>query len=322
MGDLTTLVPKRDLIAFHRCVVGEAANGSAPDYSGNARTLVQGSSPPVITPNILNGRAGWYFDGTKNPLAWSGSVTPKHVFVLAAAEESTFTQYRGLLSGLAAGNWLTANNSGTTFFTFGSEYDYLSDDVAYADFDWQAPRGLVPAIIEVTHPGGIAMDGIQIGQQLIDATRKWKGYYFADLLFAEIQTGINRFAVFEYFAMEWLKWRKVASGLDVWPFQPNWSQPVSVDKTVLASNAVSGAYKGRTKTTAKRGVQLSFENRWEEEADAARAFWDTKYPGTSFIYRDDGYTPPRDTEVRFASAFAYKQDGYLDSTYGFQLVQV
>lgn len=318
--ELAKLIPRTGMLAFYRGVAGESANNSCLDYSGNGRNLSCSlSGAPVFTLNALNGQPGWYFDGTSNPLVYTGSVSPKYVFLVASFDETTFTGYRGLLTGPASGNVLVTNNSGDKFFDFGSgsAYTYRKSDVIFSNADQKAPVSDIPAIIEVSHTTGFPLDGFQIGQQLADGSRKHLGFVYAVIAYDRIPNDAERFELFAWAAMTFQLWRKTSAGFDVFPFQPNWAEALATDKLVLSSTSVNGAIKARSKSVAKDALELQFESRRVEEADAAYAFWNSKYPGLSFVYRDDAYSPPRDREVRFTSGFARKLDSYQDQSYGF-----
>lgn len=315
MSNLDYLISRDDLLAWHKYDAASSANGNINDASGNGRHIVQASTPPILTADAWKGRHGWVFDGAANPLQWSGSISPKHVFVIAAYEEDTFDTNRGLLSGLTSGDWLTTVNDGATFFTFGAAYDYWKNDRSYDDDEWAAPTGLVPAVIEVTHPTGISMDGIQVGQQKADTARKFKGIFYEQFLYEAIQPEVFRMMLFEYAAAKFKLWREDAEGRYVWPFDPDWSRQMTADKIVLNSTTVSGTIKSRAKSFAKIGVEAAFSNRSAAEYDAAYTFWDDHYPGTPFAYHDRGFDPPREMVLRFTSGLGMQQQNYNDINY-------
>jgi hypothetical protein len=204
----TGLIPASGLIAWHQCKIGESGDNAAFDSSPNGRNIIAASPSPVIQFNLLNGQPGWYFNGsTAKPLTYSEpGLTVKHAFVLAAAEESAFTVNRGLLSGPTSGDLLTTNNSGTKFFTWGTGYEYRKSDTVYADSLWEAPRSLVPELIEISYPDGVTLDGIQVGQQKADTSRRWKGYFFEQVLYDRILTETERAQLHLYFNIKFAAW--------------------------------------------------------------------------------------------------------------------
>lgn len=166
------------------------------------------------------------------------------------------------------------------------------------------------------------MDGIVIGGDRGFSTHKWKGPFCLNLMYSDIKTGNDRLDIYEYIALKYLLWKRNSAGLDVWPFNPDWGRTLAAGKRVLSSTAVSGENKSRSKSTAKKAFEAQFESRWPEEYDAAYAFWNEKYPGTSFIYRDYAFSPERDTEARFVSDLPQQATDYRDINYSFQAVEV
>ncbi|MCC6329003.1 MAG: hypothetical protein IT174_10835 [Acidobacteria bacterium] len=321
-------IPTEGLEAWHQVEAGTNTSILAPDFSGKGRhyTVAAGNSP-VLSQSPLMGELGYYFNGSRDPLQWTGSVTAKHVFIVMAFEKTAFTGYEGVLSGLTVGNIFTSENTGTKFFAFGpnsSGYSYRKADVALADTNQQAPMNLQFALIEQILPGiGISMNGLQVGKQLVETpARLFQGWYMWDAIYSTLQTGHKKVAILEHIATRFRLWPMVSSGLNVWPFQPEWNGSLPTDKLTLESTAVSGKTKGRSKSTAKKNFELGFTARRTEEYDAACAFWDYHYPGSSFIFRDYGFDPERDTEVTFKSELSTQRNSYHDIDYSFQSRQV
>lgn len=328
MTDWTKLgiVPKAGMIAWNGYKEGESTNSIASDLSGNGRDLdAVGADPPALQMAVINGQPAWYFNGTDDALLWSGSITTKHLFVLAAFEDASFSDFQGLYSNADqnSGDILVSNPTGTNMFDFSSiiTYTYRKNDVSFANNAQAAPMGGQFGLIEVSSATGWAANGIQIGDQQ-SLGRKFKGWFVESIPYSRVLADFERIAVYEYFAMKFNLWRQVASGLDVWPFQANWAYPFPTDKAVLASRSISGAFKAREKRPAKDAWELSFATRSPEEVDAAKAFWNAKYPGTSFIYRDDAYSPARDTEVLFTSGINRQVNGFRDIDYELRIEEV
>lgn len=326
-------IPRKDLLAWH--AADTATDGqTVDDASGNNRDLDSGfgSTPPTLTPNYINGVAAIEFDGsTHDPLKWSGAMSAvKHAFIFAGYEDASFPAgdagNAGLLTGPTSGDILLGNQSSTKFFDLDLElsgdYEFRRYDVAYAENNMQASFSGTIALFEISFAPGISLDGIQVGRQKAFAARLWKGPWCEHLLYSAVKNDDDRRRIYEYAAMKYLIWRKNAAGLDVWPFQPDWPRNLLNDKRILASTAVSGASKFRTKSTRKKGFEATFTDREPEEIDAATEFWDLKYPGTSFIYRDEAFTPSRDSEVKFASPIETPARGNRQMDYAIQVVEV
>src|SRR5690349_16250061 len=93
------LIPTAGLVAWHMYEMGASGHNIIYDYSGNSRAIDSAApNSAVLTPNVLYGQPGWYFNGIDTvPLNWTESLNIKHAFVLASAEEDAFTTNRGLL---------------------------------------------------------------------------------------------------------------------------------------------------------------------------------------------------------------------------------
>jgi hypothetical protein len=197
------LIPTSGLLAWHMFESGVSGHEVIADYSGNGRIIdTPLVNAPVLTLDVLNGQPGWYFNGaTTTPLNWTGSITPKHVFVLASAEETAFTNFRGLLTGETSGEILVSENTGDEFFDFGygAGYEYRKNDAIFAEAAQEAPVGGDFALLEVSATGGFALDGIQVGKQTNVAGRIWKGFFVEQLLFNRVLTLAERKRVMLYF---------------------------------------------------------------------------------------------------------------------------
>lgn len=325
-------IPKSGLLAWH--AADTATDGqTVEDASGNNRTLDSGfgSTPPDLVPDVINGLPAIVFDGsTHDPLQYTGSVTPKHCFVVAAHEDPAFPAGAlgngGILTGLASTAILIGNAESTRFFDLNLDsvgaFKYRRRDAEFAEGNMQAAFDGNISIFEVENPAGYPLTGLQIGRDRDFATRLWKGPWCEHLIYSRVLEDIERAMVMEYLAMKYHLWRQTTAGKNVWPFQPDWGRPLNQDKLVLSSTTVSGTRKARSKSSSKKAFELSFTDRSPEEYDAALAFWDEHYPGTSIVYRDDAFVPGRDTEALITSPLSQSAQGYRQIGYGVQLVEV
>lgn len=295
------VVPMADIEMWHQYEAGVSGHNIIYDYSGKNRTITCGAgNAPVLTPNVYNSQPGWYFNGSRDPLAWSGSVTLKHVFILMSLDEATFTTERGVLSGLTAGDILVTNSSGTYFYDLSAD-TYRKSDVVYPAASQSAPVNGAFALVEIVYNAGVSMDGLQVGKQRTLA-RNHKGYFFEQLGYSGIKNDFERLRIYRYFAMRYQAWPKVASGLNVFPFPADRVNGQELDREHYLSEPYDGDLKALVRGDFKSGFECPFTLRIEPEYNAAVAFYKEHYPLTNFILRDYRYIDPRDTQVRFGSS--------------------
>lgn len=297
---LMDVIPKAGLEAWYQVDPAVNTATSCPDYSGNGRNLTVASNAPVLAESPANGELGYYFDGTKDPLAWSGSVTAKHIFAVIAFDKRYFAGCEGVISGLTSGNVLTSKQAGTTFYPFGS--DYRRNDVEYADNDQQAPVNGSFALVElILAGGGVAMNGIQIGKQLnLSPARLFNGWFLGAGIYSTEQNDIARLKWITYVAMRYHIWPQSADGLSRFPFASNRPRSRNLD----VEHYLSEPYEGESKALVRDeqdDYQWLFSTRLEEEYRAAEAFYEQHRPLEPFVMRDYRYLPPRDLEQIFAS---------------------
>lgn len=320
MTDWTKLgiVPKAGMIAWNGYKEGESTNSTLSDLSGNGRELdAVGVDPPALQMDVINGQPAWYFNGTNDALLWEGSITTKHLFVLAAFEDASFSDFQGLYSNADqnSGDILVSNPMGTNMFDFSSiiTYTYRKNDVAFANNAQAAPVGGQFGLIEVSSATGWAANGIQIGDQQ-SLGRKFKGWYAESIAYSTVLNDVQRQMVYEYFAMKFHMWPQVLSGLNIFPFAPNKTSSTEMDRENYLSEPYEGDPKALVRGGFLHGFQLPFFLRRQQEFEAAEAFHIEHYPLTHFIYRDSRFIPPRETECRITSPL--REQG-SDVTYRF-----
>lgn len=339
MSDIEQLIPRTGLQCWYEAdgVTGVADGGNVatcPDKSTHARDVVCASSYPTFETNIINGLPAINWSGSQNPLNIEDPFDAQHIIVIAAYADAAFPvsggagEYAGLISGientgvpLLFGDPTTSKFFDLSYETYG-DYEYRLRGVQYAESVQPAPMSGNIAVIDVRFPVVLSLAGIQWGRDRKNTNRKWKGPGVALFAWDHVLAEFQVRNVYEYAATKYHLWQRNAAGLDIWPFQPNWARPLAVDKPVLSSISVDRSRKSRSKGSAKKGVQLQFENRSPEEYNAAVAFWDAKYPGTSFIYRDLGFSPARDTEMVFTAGIAQQSADTRDITYTIQAEEV
>lgn len=316
----------RSLLAFwHMYEPAVSGHNIIYDYSGNARDITSGAgNAAVLTSNVFNGQPGWYFNGSRDPLSWSGSLTLKKLYILAAAEGAAFDESRGLLTGPATGDVLVSNNTGTKFFDLGhSPFEYKKAGVVFAQNNQQAPMNGVVKLLEVTMSGGLAMDGVRVGQQRGLAGRLWKGWFLEDMGLHTLPNESQDRFIKEYYAMRYWAWEEDSNGRSVFPFAANKTRALERDREHYLSEPYTGDPTALIRGNFKSGYSLQFLLREEAEWDAAKAFWEQHYPLTPFVFRDYRYYPARDVVVRPASELREQgSDVTYRFNYSFDVIEV
>lgn len=224
---LSELVPQTGLLADYPHD-DAAANRDTPgnvlsvtDYSGNGRGLAPGigASYPDYVLDGLNGHPVIQF-AAENSLLFAGSVTPKHVFIvaqydLAANFGGTF---RGLIGGDTSGDILTGDNgaSSTKFTNFanGGDYSYIKSHVAAAGESAQEAPFSYPELLEVSFSSGFTLDGIKLGQQKANSGRRWYGPVGDTKLYSVAKTGNDLRALRLFYDLKYLLWLTAGTTLE------------------------------------------------------------------------------------------------------------
>lgn len=179
----TEIIP--DPLAWYQ-YDSESADGFIADSVGDKD--LESSDPPTLTLDVLNGYPAWVFDGTQDPLLFTGLVSVKHAFILASNDDATFDGFQGLLTGPTLGDILVGDDGLTTFVDLGLGNNYTKEGTAFDEDDQQAPVSGAFRLLEVKNVSGITLDGIQVGRQRDFLTRNWKGSFVEMILFDRILT--------------------------------------------------------------------------------------------------------------------------------------
>ncbi|MBX7170140.1 MAG: PKD domain-containing protein [Pyrinomonadaceae bacterium] len=290
------LIPRANLLKWGN--LDNAVDGTeVGDYSGNDRKMVCASSLPVLQSNVINGKPALYFDGTKNPIKFTGSFTAKHIFLVAAFDGASFTGNEGLLSGVAATSILRGNGATTTKFanlSIGSGFSYRKSYVTLAESNELAPMAGSFSILELTFPTGISLDGFQIGQDTSNTGRKWKGWYVEDLVYGVVKNYAERMRIYRYFAMKFFLWRELADGTKIFPFPNNHQSPFSPSRYKIQSAPLpNGKTKTRVKGSKLQNFEFGYTTRRQEESDAIDKFETDFFDGRTIAVENNSFYPPR-----------------------------
>lgn len=318
-------VPLSGMLAWHMYGEDTSLNNNIADYSGNGRHVTCGAgNTAVLQTNLLNGHPGWYFNGSRDPLVYSGNVTVKHLFIVASYEDAAFAENEGLYGGVAAGDILVSEALGDEFFDFTANqvYTYRKADVPIAVGAADAPMSGKHALLELTSSEGFGLDGIQIGKQRGFATRLWKGWFFEAIAYGVVLNDLQRMMINEYFAMKYHLWPTVASGLYRFPFPANKASSSETDQETYLSEPYDGDLKALVRGDFKAAHQFPFALRREEEFTAAKAFRAQHGMLTHWIYYDHRFITPLDYELRFTSPIREQgSDVTYRFNYGFEATE-
>lgn len=256
-----------------------ATTGAAvADLSGKNRTLTAAANAPALQANVVNGYPGIYFDGTRDPLRFSGNTLFRHAFIVASFDGGTFTGNEGLFTDISTNPILVGGGAGSDkFLNLGQSqygvYNYLKNYQPFPEAGQIAPVANKISIIEVIFPPSLFLNGIQFGQDRGLTGRKWKGFFIESLIYSEVKTEGERRQIYSYLAMKFHLWRVAANNLNIFPFPNNQKTTGQTFTNNLESVSISGAYKGRSKSGIIRNFDVPFTTRRQVEFDAAEAFW-------------------------------------------------
>ncbi len=319
------LVPRANMQAWHYLAPNYLANGNpvdnVPDWSLMGRTIAATSNYPQLSKGALNGYDGVYFDGTKNPLKYTGTVLTRHIFIVASIFTSTFSGNNGLLSGAANFPLLVGNGSGSTKFVnngyAATGYTYRKDGFVTGEANQIAPVNNQPAVIEMQFVGDAAgLDGIQVGQDRGNTSRKLNGTFFEDMYFSEIQSDFDRRRIYQYFAQKYHLWQDNGAGIKVFPFAANAARSLSQSRTFYQSKPYSGPSTTLLRGGVTQSVSVSCAARKQPEYLAAEAFHAEHYARKEFVFRDYKFCPARDSVMTFTSELTQGGEGVFFD-YGF-----
>lgn len=320
------IVPVPDMLFWNALDEAEDAT-EIQDYSGNERNLTVASSAPVLQSDILNGQKAVYFDGTKNPLKFTENITLKHLFLIAAYDGATFTGNEGLISGVGAGSILLGNGAGTNKFAnlgFG-DFVYRKNDVQLIESNQLAPVAGNIQILELVFPAGYSLDGIQIGQDITNTGRKWKGWWFEQIGYGAVKSWFDRMRVYRYFASKFHLWRELADGTKIFPFPNNHQSPFTPLRYKIQSPPLpNGKIKTRVKGSKLQAFDFNYATRAQYEADAIDEFETDYFDGRVIAVENNSFYPPRrlniipttdiSVEPFSISLFGYKWSGRQSDT--------
>lgn len=204
------VLPMDALAVWLQYEPGVSAHGYIKDYSGNGHDVTQGTNPPALTIDTPQGQPGWLFNGTCNPLrSAAAALDVKHLFVIASAADATFTQTRGLVTGLAANDLVVSEASGTVLDKGDASSSSLSS-MSSDDGDLPAPVANDAGVIQLVYDDGVSLDGLTVGAQRNVASTTWNGYVYEVVAYNKELNYLEQIRFFEYVAMRHHIWQEAA----------------------------------------------------------------------------------------------------------------
>lgn len=315
-----TILPTKNLELFLEADRLSVADGGAvsvfTDLSGNNRHLTAAAAPPLIRYNALNNKKEVVWDGTRNPLRYTGNIQIKCGFILFRVS-GAFTDYNGVLTtpseGILVGNKFWQDR----FFPFDYKYfEFRSGDRIYPQSDAPAPIDRYD-IVFFRFASPLAADGVQLGGDRDFAGRKLNG----SILLAALYSG--NFCESEIRDIQSIIANSYQVKLEnVFPAQGSKTDQSILRRRVLYSTSISGATKARFKDLSRKSFELKFAARSQKELEKSRKFWDEFYLSKTFLYRDYNLFPPVDTVVKqpVETDFAYSGSVNLFD-YAFSVVE-
>lgn len=317
---MPTNLPGRNLELFVEADALAGAGGEAvssyTDLSGNNRHLVASSNQPTILTNAVNGKKSVVWDGTKNPLKWTGNLQIQCGFIVVKID-GNFTNYNGVLSSLTQAILIGNQNLQNKWFDFAYDfYEARLDDRIYPKSNAPAPINRY-GIVFFRFWQSILLDGIQIGQDRSFADRKLSG---SIPLVGIYNRGFRESEIRNIFAGIANSYQLPIE--NVFPFQGSKSDPRTVSQKTLSSVSISGKTKARVKDRKRKYFDAKFTSRRQIEVDTAEQFWDDYYPLKTFLYRDYNVIPPIDTIARLPIDSIFTRSGAVNNfDYNFSIVE-
>ena len=273
----------------------------ATDYSPHSRDLVTDGNAPIFKTNQQNGKAGISFDGASDPLQNSEQFKVQCGWMVVKFNEDTeFSEYQGLLTDLDASGILVSNNNGTNFFDFLYDsffYEFRTNDRIYPASDAPAPMNEYK-IIFFRFWTPLSVNGIQIGQDRMDATRKANAVITFLALYSKnfCEEGIrsNTQIIADSFGL---------SLTNVFPLHADKNSNVTGGGIFNTYKPPEGAVIAEQIESDKFESELSFSNRRQKDWLDFKGYYIAHFPEIPFIYRDYSVIPPVDYEGNFTTKY-------------------
>lgn len=297
------------------------AVSSFTDLSGNGRHLTASADQPLIKANAVNGKKSIIWNGAKNPLKWEGNLNIRCGFAVVKIP-APFTTFAGVLTSLTSPILVGTNGSGNFFDNLYNYFEYRLNERIYSrqmneNGDWMPHIQPAPVasfgIIYFKFWTDLMLDGVQLGQDRSDASRKLTGeiamlaLYDRDFCEREVRKMSESIAYSYQLPIT-----------AVFPYQGQKNDARNFGKRILSDE--QDEPNVRIKRYERTNFQLSFQDRTQKEFLHAHAYYRDKYPSKRFLYRDYSVIPPVDTVSRITGDLEWSGATNFFN-YGFQAVE-
>jgi len=288
------------------------------DISGKERDMTVESNEPELQTNIINNLPSLYFDGTNDPLKFTDNFQFKHAFMVIKIEDLEFDGDQGILSALTTNGLLTGVDDSDLFedFSYGTNFVYGKNYVDFPNDNLKAPMGEF-AIIEIVCPGGLSLDGLQLGQDREDTGKKGKFWFNELIVFSAVKSYFTRQDIYQYFAEKYHLWKELADGTKIFPFPNDHQSPYSPLRYRIQSPPLpNGKIKTRIKGAKLQQYSLNFNTRRQGEILAIDRF-ETDHFNENFVVEHNSFYPPRRSNVNSISSIEVNPRGVNLFDYNF-----
>lgn len=290
---------------------------SFTDLSGNNRHLTASSAKPLINTGAVNSKKSVIWDGTNNPLVYTGDFTFRCGWMVVKVNGAFTGDYQGILSSPENFGILTGIGGSSVLYDFLYDYyEYRKNDRIYPQTDAPAPVDEW-AVVYFKFWTNLTVEGIQLGQDRDFTDRKFDGEIallaLYDRDFCEEDVRKNTYSIASSYQI---------ALPDVFPYQGSKDDTMTISKRVLTDGQDEPVV--RVKRGARKIFDLHFSQRPQAEMFAAEEWWDEFYPTKRFIYRDYQTIPPVDGVYRFPEDSRFERRGgqtIFSLNYGFQIIE-
>lgn len=294
---------------------------SFTDQSVHSRHLTASSAYPTNQTNEINGKPVVRFSGS-NPLKNTSQFTIRCGWILAKYDAAAFPDtadgYKGLLSDLVDKVILSGKRNTAEFYDNNFEFfEFRSNDRITSENDLGELHAPAPMnafkLIFFKFWTNLDVNGIQLGQELNNANRKWSGDVALLILtsrdFCESEIRAKSEAIATAYNL---------TLANVFPYQADKASTFSDSRLVNFYDPPEGDRILEAIDDTKQVLSLKFTVRQQSEFKKARIVHRNNYPDIPIIYRNYNIIPPEDVEGYISSELEWS-GAVNNMNYGFEL---